>query len=107
MRFFLPHRIKFHGPDPPPFIPPPPVTESMVLDPKAAKQKKDEPVAPVEIPKTPEILAAEKMFIKFMKQMRREVDKMSSDLAEYRYLSIGPDAIKKVPLYPKSLSEAE
>lgn len=41
---------------------------------------------PVEIPKTPEEMAVEKMFLKFMKQLRKDVDKMSLSLIEYRNL---------------------
>ena len=70
MRLFVPHRIKFHGPDPPPKIPEP-EPEPVVLDVKASQAKKSggkiEEVVPVEITKTPEQLAVEKMFLKFMK----------------------------------------
>ena len=105
MRLFVPHRIKFHGPDPPPIAPEPVIPEPAVVDPKAKNSKKIEEVLPVEIPKTPEQMAAEKMFLKFMKQLRKDVDKMSLDLIDYRNLSSGPDAIKKIPLWPKIITD--
>lgn len=61
-------------------------------------------MVPVEIPKTPEQMAVEKMFLKFMKQLRKDVDKMSLSLIEYRNLKNGPDAIKKIPLWPKTIT---
>jgi len=49
MRLFVPHRIKFHGPDPPPFIPEPVVVEVPVVETKGKPGKVVEPVAPVEV----------------------------------------------------------
>ena len=49
MRLFVPHRIKFHGPDPPPHMPEPVVVETPVLDIKGKPGKNVEPVAPVEV----------------------------------------------------------
>jgi len=68
MKLFVPLRIKFHGPDPPPVILEP-VPEPVEVDVRASQAKKGkvEAVVPVEIPKTPEQLAVEKMFSKFMK----------------------------------------
>jgi hypothetical protein len=54
MRLFLPHRIKFHGPDPPPIATEPVIPEPVVIDLKAKNSKKVEEVVQVEIPKTPE-----------------------------------------------------
>lgn len=41
--------------------------------------------------------------------MRREVDKMAEDLSEYRILtaSSGPDALKRVALWPRLLTAEE
>ena len=52
-------------------------------------------------------MAVEKMFLKFMKGLRKDIDKMASDVTEYRQISMGPDAIKIVPFWPKKFSEAE
>lgn len=108
MRLFVPHRIKFHGLDPPPFIQEPVVQESVTpVDPKAKPVKNAEPVAPTEVQKTPEEIAAQKLYIKFMKQLRKEVDRLALDVTEYRQITLGPEAIKKVPLWPKVFTDAE
>lgn len=52
-------------------------------------------------------MAVEKMFLKFMKGLRKDIDKMASDVTEYRQISMGPNAIKIVPFWPKKFSEAE
>jgi len=49
MRLFVPHRIKFHGADPPPQMPEPVVVEAPVVDIKGKPGKVLEPVAPVEV----------------------------------------------------------
>ena len=105
MRLFVPKRLKFVGPDPPAEEPVPAESEVPVEAPK--KGKAAEVVAPVELPRTEEQKAADKLFAKFIKQLRREVGQMSFDLAEYRTLTMGPGNIKKVSLWPKVLTEAE
>jgi len=39
--------------------------------------------------------------------LRKDVERMTLSLIEYRNFSTGPDAIKKVPLWPKIISEEE
>ena len=102
MKLFVPHRIKFIGPDPPADVPEP-VEPEPVAEP-VKKGKKDEVVAPVEIPKTPEQLAEEKMFLKFIKNLREEVEQLTADLTEYRKMTSGPNAPKMVPLLPIQLT---
>jgi hypothetical protein len=106
MRLFVPKRLKFVGPDPPPEEPVPAEPEVPVVE-APKKGKAAEPIAPVEIPRTEEQKAGDKLFAKFIKQLRREVSEMSFDLAEYRTLTMGPGKIKKVALWPKVLTEAE
>jgi len=108
MRLFVPQRIKFHGPDPPEKIPEPEPVAAPVNTSQARKSGVlTPPVAPKETPKTPNQLNVEKMFLKFMKQLRKDVDKMTLSLIEYRNLQNEPDAIKKVALWPKLESEEE
>lgn len=39
--------------------------------------------------------------------MRKEIDNVANDLSEYRQLTMGNNAIEKVPLWPKILTETE
>jgi hypothetical protein len=42
-----------------------------------------------------------------MKTMRREVNQMAYDVSEYRQLTMGPESIKKVALWPRILTQEE
>jgi len=42
------------------------------------------------LPRTEEQKVADKLFSKFIKTMRREIDSIANDLSEYRTLTMGP-----------------
>ncbi len=107
MRLFVPRRLRFVGPDPPPEEPTPPEPEVPAQEPPKKGAKKEEVAAPVEVPRTEEQKAADKLYAKFLKTMRKEVTQMAYDLSEFRTLTMGPNTIKKVPLWPKTLSAEE
>jgi hypothetical protein len=87
MKLLIPERISFKGPDPPPADWD--LTEGIslaaesVVTSKHASKKKDE-VPPPEIPKSPEVEAAEKMVRRFMKTFMTNLLQLQTDLNEYR-----------------------
>jgi hypothetical protein len=70
--------------------------------PAKAKGKKDELItAPIEVPKSPEVLAAEKKIKKFANQFREMISGLQADLNLYRSIQT---KITFRPLWPKQLT---
>ena len=109
MRLLAVEKSKFFGPDPP--LNPNMVeeVEAPVEDVKASGGVKGKKVeeAPVEVQKSEEEIAEEKMFEDFADEFMEALDKVKQDLTEYRGLSDPETGIKRVALWPKKLSKAE
>ena len=109
MRLMAAEKFKFDGPDPPanPNIedeqePPPEDVKA-----SGGKGKKQVEEAPIEVQKSPEEIAEEKMFEDFTAEYMKTLAQIKEDITEYRGL-IDPDTgLKRVALWPKKLSKKE
>ena len=110
MRLMAADKFKFAGPDPPhqPSLEDdnePPPEDVKASGGKGAKGKAEE--APVEVQKSPEELAEEKMFDDFASEYMEKLAAVKADLTEYRGLVDPETGVKRVALWPKKLSRSE